>query len=371
MPEPTAPEPTVLELTVLTVPDCPNESLLRQRLDQALDQVVADLADAAPQVRVVRQVVADQAAAARHGMHGSPTLLINGVDPFAAPVTPASLSCRLYPGDTEPSARAVPSTMSGAPSVAALRQALRQAVEHPVPPGLAEVAGRAGLGRLAPVEGGLRAVHQRVLRAFAATGRPPSAAELDQAAAPFGAGGQQVMQRLHAADFLRLDASGALTAAYPFSPTPTPHRVAIDGGPQVYAMCAIDALGIAAMLDTTATITSAEPGTGAPITVTVPPGDTAQHQPVWEPATAVVFYGQQQATCSAAPCDAEAMVPAEAKVAGLPVAADTCCGTINFFTGPQAATAWAKARPRVVGPVLEQRQAWQLGVSIFGPLLRP
>jgi hypothetical protein len=52
-------------------------------------------------------------------MHGSPTLLINGVDPFAAPGTPASLSCRVYRDETGQG--------QGAPSLAALRMALRKA----------------------------------------------------------------------------------------------------------------------------------------------------------------------------------------------------------------------------------------------------
>ena len=93
---------------------------------------------------------------------------------------------------------------------------------------------RAGLGRLAPAEGGLRAVQQRVLRSFAETGTPPSAASLDEAAAPFSSAGREVLARLHAADFLRLDAAGAISAAYPFSAAPTPHIVQIHGGPAVY-----------------------------------------------------------------------------------------------------------------------------------------
>jgi hypothetical protein len=220
--------------------------------------------------------------------------------------------------------------------------------------------GRAGLGRLAPTEGGLRAVHQRVLRAFAETGQPPPGAELEQAAAPFGVSGQEVMRQLHAADFLRLDASGAISAAYPFSPTPTPHLVTISGGPQVYSMCAIDALGITAMLGKTVTISSSEPGTGAPITVTVPAAGDAV---VWEPSTAVVFYGQQETACGACPPEAGAVVPS--------IAADICCGTINFFTTETTATAWAKTHPEITGNVLNQCQAWQTGVSIFGPLLQP
>jgi MerR HTH family regulatory protein len=34
---------------------------------------------------VHRRVIADEREAARAGMHGSPTLLVNGADPFAAP----------------------------------------------------------------------------------------------------------------------------------------------------------------------------------------------------------------------------------------------------------------------------------------------
>jgi hypothetical protein len=52
-------------------------------------------------------------------MHGSPTLLIDGVDPFAGPDQPPSLSCRLY---RDEAGRA-----GGAPSVQALRQALAAA----------------------------------------------------------------------------------------------------------------------------------------------------------------------------------------------------------------------------------------------------
>ncbi len=37
-----------------------------------------------------------------------------------------------------------------------------------------------------------------------------------------------------------------VSVAYPFSGFPTPHMVTLDGGVRVYAMCAIDALGIPA-----------------------------------------------------------------------------------------------------------------------------
>lgn len=278
----------MLELTVLTVPDCPNDPIIMERLAEAL----ADLPDA----RLVRHVVQDEAEATRHGMHGSPTLLVNGVDPFAAPGTPASVSCRIYRDET--------GRTSGAPSVVALRRAIEQATQLAEVPVLPLAVGRSGLGRLAPVEGGLRAVHQQVLRAFAETGNPPSTTDLDDAAAPFGTTGRTVLGLLHAGDFLRLDEGGAVSAAYPFSATPTAHAVQIEDGPAVYSMCAIDALGIAAMLGKAVTIRSAEPVTGAPITVTV---STGNGRAVWEPASTVVFLGQDN-TCGAC-TEPDAAVP--------------------------------------------------------------
>jgi hypothetical protein len=40
---------------------------------------------------------------------------------------------------------------------------------------------------------------------------------------------------------------GAVAVGYPFSRTPTRHRVQLAGTPPVWAMCAIDALGIPQM----------------------------------------------------------------------------------------------------------------------------
>ena len=65
------------------------------------------------------RVVADEGEAAEVGMAGSPTLLIDGTDPFAVPGQLAGLSCRIYRDEAGHPA--------GAPSAAALRSALEQA----------------------------------------------------------------------------------------------------------------------------------------------------------------------------------------------------------------------------------------------------
>jgi hypothetical protein len=208
------------------------------------------------------------------------------------------------------------------------------------------VPGRRTTGRLAPAAGGLRAVQQAVLRSFAVTGGPPQPAALADVVAPYGGSTMRVLTQLHTADFLRLDKTGHIQAAYPFSATPTGHRVQITGGPQVYAMCAIDALGIAPMLSVGVVIRSADPLTGAPMTVRVPASGAA----VWDPATTVVFDGHVARTPEGP-------------------AADVACSLINFFTDQATAANWAASHPDITGIILQQDEAQQTGAQIFGALL--
>ncbi|MFF0637564.1 hypothetical protein ACFYTS_34290 [Nocardia sp. NPDC004151] len=79
-----------MKLEILQVPDCPNVAVLEDRIHQALDGTT---------VEITHRVVTDQEQAAAGGMTGSPTLLIDGSDPFAVPG--ATPSCRV--GCTAPS----------------------------------------------------------------------------------------------------------------------------------------------------------------------------------------------------------------------------------------------------------------------------
>ena len=273
-------------------------------------------------------------------MHGSPTLLVDGIDPFAGPGQQASVSCRL-------SRRPRGGHLEEAPSVRQLRRAISNpvtVVAGPGDDGWLDALGRGGRGRIAPAERGLRPVHQAVLRSFADTGAAPGQDVLDEAARPFGS--SQVLAELAEGDFLGLDQDGRITAAYPFSATITPHTVQIAGGSVAYSMCAIDALGIADMLDAPVLIRSADPSTGEAISVSVD-GGTA----VWEPDTAVVFAGRTAGACAGP-------------------SATVCCGYMNFFTSHAAAAAWASTRPQVIGGILSQAKALEVGQRIFGQLLR-
>ncbi|MEV0373715.1 hypothetical protein AB0I10_28555 [Streptomyces sp. NPDC050636] len=99
-----------MDLVVLAVPDCPNFAAMLKHLEQVLPEDAAP-----PEVRVITT----EEEAGRYGMHGSPTLLINGIDPFATPDTTAGVSCRIYRDDD--------GRTSGAPSVDQLASAFQRA----------------------------------------------------------------------------------------------------------------------------------------------------------------------------------------------------------------------------------------------------
>ena len=192
--------------------------------------------------------------------------------------------------------------------------------------------------------GPARQVHQAALAAFARTGQPPARSELERLARRLGASPEAVLAELAGADAMAFGPGGEIRAAYPFSSVRTPIRVAWAGGPVAYAMCAIDALGMSAMLSCPVTITAAEPGTGRIITV-----HADGHQARWHPRTAVVFAGSA----------GDARSPA----------ADRSCGYINFFASRRAARAWARLHPEVTGRLLTREGALGIGVAEFGALL--
>jgi len=100
-----------MRIQVLHVSDCPGAAVLTERLSSLLA--------GRPDVHLDRQVVTDDAQAVALGMSGSPTLLVDGVDPFAEPGRSPSMSCRLY--------RDADGRVSGSPSAAQLRRALAAA----------------------------------------------------------------------------------------------------------------------------------------------------------------------------------------------------------------------------------------------------
>jgi hypothetical protein len=89
---------------------CPNWQVARTRLQEAMASI-GDDAD----VQLERIESAEEAD--RLTFRGSPTILIDGSDPFTDPNAPTGLSCRVYRTET---------SMEGSPSVSQLVGALKK-----------------------------------------------------------------------------------------------------------------------------------------------------------------------------------------------------------------------------------------------------
>ncbi len=189
--------------------------------------------------------------------------------------------------------------------------------------------------------------YQALLREVPRRGGPPDAAWLAAEAAARGLNPDVVLARLEEHDLIVRDpATGAIVSMYPFSGVPTPHRVAVTSATAVYAMCAIDALGIPFMLGTDAVIESVDPTTNTPIRVEVRDG-----QACWEPASAVVL---------TAAID-HAQGPK----------AQSCCPVMHFFATAEAAEAYRASNHAIDGRVLTQQEGLEHGQRYFGGLLSP
>jgi hypothetical protein len=97
-----------VNVTVLYVEGCPHIALAVERVTAAFERLRID-------VPLDLKLVDGEEQAAALGFGGSPTVLVDGRDPF--PNAPAGLSCRLY---------ATEKGMQGAPSIAQLVEALRR-----------------------------------------------------------------------------------------------------------------------------------------------------------------------------------------------------------------------------------------------------
>ena len=99
-----------MDVTLLYFDGCPNW----QRTEDLVLLALAELG--VPPAALRRQEVESPEDAERLGFHGSPTVLIDGKDPFADPDAPVGLMCRVY---------ATPSGLAGSPTIEQLIGALR------------------------------------------------------------------------------------------------------------------------------------------------------------------------------------------------------------------------------------------------------
>lgn len=85
-----------MKITLQYFEDCPSWRVAETRLREAL----VDLGR--PDQPIRHQRVESPEDAERVSFGGSPTILIDGIDPYADPDGPAGYACRVYDGDAAP-----------------------------------------------------------------------------------------------------------------------------------------------------------------------------------------------------------------------------------------------------------------------------
>jgi Alkylmercury lyase len=197
--------------------------------------------------------------------------------------------------------------------------------------------------RRAQLPPAMREFHRVVLRAFLATGRPPHVSELRAAAAELDLSADDALAWLAEADLVHAGPDGHITVAYPFSGSDRGIHVRHDGGTEVWAMCAIDALGIPQMSGSDAVIDAVDPISKEAVRVESRGGRLS-----WRPEAAVVLVADNG--CGQ-------------------TSAESVCPVITFHVSEQNAVEHLNRLPGAKGQVLSQGEARELAGNLFGELL--
>ena len=202
---------------------------------------------------------------------------------------------------------------------------------------------RCGRNRGSHLDAAERDLYRWILRSFA-SGGSPSRQDIAHAARSLNVEVQTALKRMVDDDLIQCSASGDIDCAYPFSATPTTHVVTLDDGVRLYAMCAVDALGIPVMLGHACLIETADPVDGIAISLRVAASGRAQS----EPDGAVVL-------CAVAD--------------GSGPLSSLCCPLVNTFLSSASAERFLASRPGLSGPILSIAEAVECGAAVFGGVL--
>jgi len=187
-------------------------------------------------------------------------------------------------------------------------------------------------------------VRKAILTAFADGGKAPSVPELAHALGLPLAPVLAACRTLAASDLIVWhDEKAPIVSAYPFSGLPTAHQVLLVGRPTLYALCAIDALGIPCMLGHGARMHSACFFCHTPVHVDIDGGLLQRAYP----STSVVWRSARDGCCHA----------------------EVRCPLTNFFCEEAHLQAWRVTSPQESGTRLSLAEALEVGKAVFGALL--
>lgn len=192
-------------------------------------------------------------------------------------------------------------------------------------------------------------IWQAIFAAFIAGGAELTAAEIAARASLPEAVASSSLAQLAMRDLVVLSSSGdKIRAAYPFSAEDVGYRVRL-GSRQIFALCAIDALGLGAMCEADSTIAATCRRCGAPIEAATRARGAILES--FSPGEALVWCGFAEANGCAA---------------------TSGCTVKTFFCRPAHLDAWRQAgRGAGDGIALSIAEAHMVGCAIFAPMRRP
>jgi hypothetical protein len=181
---------------------------------------------------------------------------------------------------------------------------------------------------------------------FAKLGRTPTLAEIARELDLPVASLAPLVDALESRDRLRVDrAAGAIDYAYPFTRHVSGHRVELHGR-MLHALCAIDALGVGAMVGADIRVAASCKFCAVPVAIETARNGTAFASA--SPAGTVVWYD----------------------LAYRETAAASCCRSIDFFCSDAHLDGWLAAQEAGrEGHRLTLDEALEVGRALFGPVL--
>jgi hypothetical protein len=153
---------------------------------------------------------------------------------------------------------------------------------------------------------------------------------------------ERILERLDQMDFIHLNSGKtAIESSYPFSGTKTSHIITIkkEGYKKVYAMCAVDALGVCFMLNCDVFIESKCYHCSDKVEIEIKNNEIIS----LKPEHVVVWFDQDYQCCAAV----------------------SCCPYTNFYSSKTHFDEWQKERPRRKGDLIWISEAFFLGKLIF------
>lgn len=188
------------------------------------------------------------------------------------------------------------------------------------------------------------AIHRLVLLSFVRAGMPPTLNDLKMSTGQTLVALRSALRSLQRRDLV-LSEGDVIVAAYPFSATPTRHRVSL-GDRHINAICAIDALGTAAMTGHETAVQSACPVCERQIKVSIN-RDGLEVAAVYPKATVIWAAVSDVNGC----------------------AAETQCPSMLAFCCDEHLEEWNRGRPAGTGFRFTPENATQIGAAVFLPFV--